>query len=478
MGKIKDVTITLVIPVYNVEPYLEQCLESVVNQSVSFDEIILINDGSTDNSLKICKQYVSSYNYFEFINQENKGLSSARNVGMEHASSKYIMFLDSDDYLRNDTAEILKSRLQNAEYDAIFFDSDILCETDFNLIKRNIYDRSETNIDGMSMSGWKYFSICYPRNYVVSACMAVYKKDLIRNAMIQFPEGRYYEDNYFTFAFLNQVKNVIHISDKLYQRRYREHSITISKYTEKKFIDYIEVSRLVWKNICKSKYENIPELRKLLFAYISDQCIRSLKDYQTCKAQGIELSVEASDLLVQTMEDYFDLLKKSDWDDVSLDLSIVVRTLIIFHYINSLHLMQGIDLRFPILEIVKIQKELYIRKLKELPFNREGFKVGIYGTGKHTEGLFLLYEKLIGKIMCNIIFIDSKRDNDTYGNKKLVHIQRIGEMDLDLIVVSSFIYEQEMIRNVRRVQPEASVYTFYEELNEDIFSNYEIFLEY
>lgn len=478
MVKIRSEPITLVIPVYNVEPYLEQCLESVVKQSVPFDEVILINDGSTDNSPEICKNYASSYDYFEFISQENKGLSSARNVGMGCASNEYIMFLDSDDYLRNDAVEILKERLQDVKYDAIFFDSDIQCETDFNLVKRNIYDRSETNIDDLSMTGWKYFFKCYPRNYVVSACMAIYKKDVITSGKIQFPEGRYYEDNYFTFAFLNQAKNVIHISDKLYQRRYREHSITISKYTEKKFIDCIEVGRLIWKNICEDKYENTPELKKLLFAYNSDQCIRSLKDYQECKDQGIVLSGESSNLLVQTIEDYFELLKKSDWYNMSLDLSVLARILMVFHYISSLHLIQGIDLSFPIQEIVKLQKELYISKLSELPFHKKKYKVGIYGTGKHTEGLILLYEKLIGQIICDIVFIDSKKDNGTYRNKSLVHIRKIAGMDLDLIVVSSFIYEQKMIHNIRKVQPEASVYTFYEKLTEDIFSNYEIFLEY
>lgn len=477
MGRKEDITITLIIPVYNVALYLEQCLDSVVGQSIPFDEVILVNDGSTDNSSEICEYYISVYNYFKFINQENKGLSAARNKGMKYASSRYIMFLDSDDYLHKDTVKILKEKFQNREYDAIFFDSDIHLETDYNLVNRNIYDRSKASLDGKLMNGWDFFVKSYPRNYVVSACMAIYKRDMIIRAEIQFPEGRYYEDNYFTFAFINEAEQVIHISDKLYQRRYRDYSITVSEFSEKKFVDCIEVNRLVWKNICKGRYETFPESRKLLLAFVSDQCIRSLKDYYLCVERRIVLSLEAEKLLRDMLGEYIEWLKVFGLDVKSLDLSELMRIQIVFSFISQLQLIQGINLSCQIQKIVRLQKRLYINVLKGLPFDKKVYRVGIFGTGKHTEGLISLYEKLIGKITCNLVFIDSRRDNEIYGNKKIVNIQRIGELGLDLIVVSSFIYEQEMIQRIREIGSEIPVYTFYEKLNEDIFSNYKFFIE-
>ena len=99
----KNITISIIIPIYNVERYLEECLESVVNQSDSFDEVLLINDGSTDNSLLICERYTSLYNNIKLINKINEGPSIARNIGMQYASGDYIMFLDSDDFLRLDS---------------------------------------------------------------------------------------------------------------------------------------------------------------------------------------------------------------------------------------------------------------------------------------------------------------------------------------------------------------------------------------
>ena len=96
---IKAALLSVIIPVYNVEPYLEQCLDSVINQTYKNLEIICINDGSTDNSLKILEKYQKKDNRIKLINQKNKGLSEARNAGLDVAKGEYIAFVDSDDYL-------------------------------------------------------------------------------------------------------------------------------------------------------------------------------------------------------------------------------------------------------------------------------------------------------------------------------------------------------------------------------------------
>ena len=100
------INVSIVIPVYNVEKYLKQCLESVVNQTLDKIEVICINDGSTDNSLNILKEYEKKYNNIIIIDQENKGPGFARNIGMKRASGKYIYFLDSDDYIELNAMEI------------------------------------------------------------------------------------------------------------------------------------------------------------------------------------------------------------------------------------------------------------------------------------------------------------------------------------------------------------------------------------
>ncbi len=478
MRKKDHITITLIIPVYNVEKYLKQCLDSVVNQSNSFDEVLLINDGSTDNSLEICQDYASTYGYFKLINQKNKGLSSARNVGIKYASSRYIMFLDSDDYLRLDTVKLLKGQLQKVRYDAIFFDANIYCEYQCPAIRRNFYDRSLANLDGIMMSGWDYFVRCYPRNYVISACMAVYRTDVITNAKIRFPDGLYYEDNYFTFQFLNHAQKVIHISEKIYQRRFRENSITIGQYSEKKFIDFVKINNLIRKNIVDNYYNTLLNPKEPLLAFISDYCIMILDNYQICRNQNIMLSMKSKKSFENAIRNYIFLLKDASINILDLNLSLLNRILIIFHYANLWELNKKKDLTFLILKIVDVQKKKFIKILQKLPLNKAQYTIGIYGTGKHTEGLLKIYEKLVGKVFCNLVFIDSRVDNESYDGKKLIHYKKSNSHGIDLIIISSFIYEQEMISKLKEIQSVLPVYTFYNELNGDIFSRYEVFLEY
>ena len=102
----EDIKISVVIPVYGVEKYIRQCLESIINQTYKNLEIIVVNDGTKDNSMKIVEEYLSDER-IKIINKQNGGLSSARNRGMEEATGKYIFFVDSDDWIELNTIEIL-----------------------------------------------------------------------------------------------------------------------------------------------------------------------------------------------------------------------------------------------------------------------------------------------------------------------------------------------------------------------------------
>ena len=107
------VKISVVIPVYNVEKYLEQCLDSVIAQSFEDIEVICVNDGSTDSSLEILKRYADNDSRIKIISQKNKGAGAARNVGIENAAGEYVYFMDSDDYLNADAFERLNDFLDD-----------------------------------------------------------------------------------------------------------------------------------------------------------------------------------------------------------------------------------------------------------------------------------------------------------------------------------------------------------------------------
>ena len=109
--------ISIVIPAYNVENYLDKCLESVVKQTYLNIEIIIVNDGSTDNTLNKCIKWSEIDKRIKYITQKNAGLSAARNTGIRHANGEYIMFIDSDDFVKNNMVEVLYKNLVNTKSD-------------------------------------------------------------------------------------------------------------------------------------------------------------------------------------------------------------------------------------------------------------------------------------------------------------------------------------------------------------------------
>lgn len=473
-----EIKISLIIPVYNTEKWLKECLDSVVNQVLPFDEVIIVNDGSTDSSLDICMSYRNKYNYFMLISQENKGQSAARNIGMEIASGDYIMFLDSDDYLRKDTVKLLKELLKKEQYDAIYFDADIH-HTDLSYqVGRNIYDRSNSALDGNIWSGWEYFSRCYPRDYVVSVCMAVCRKKVIEDAELTFPEKVYYEDNYFSYMFLIYARKMIHISERLYQRRYRENSTITGLFSEKKFMDFIKICRLIWAESLKNNNVDLLHNKELLFSFFSDDYIRVLNNYQACSTENILLCDKVIDLFYRVSEDYLNIVDNMKLNISTLVLSDLCRITCIFHHIERWNLMQGKKNHFQIEKVIELQKKRYIDVLEKIPFNRKESKIGIYGTGKHTDGMLAIYVRLMGEIKSDLVFIDTRKDNEVYKDKDVINYRKIEDQNFDLIVISSFVYEREMIKRVREISPNIPVYTFYEILNRDIFYDYEFFLEH
>ena len=110
-------TVSIIVPVYNAERYIDKCIQSIINQTYKNIEIILVDDGSTDNSNIICKQYEKIHDNLKLISTENRGVSCARNTGIESSSGKYIMFVDSDDYIDNDMIEKMLQKVEENNYD-------------------------------------------------------------------------------------------------------------------------------------------------------------------------------------------------------------------------------------------------------------------------------------------------------------------------------------------------------------------------
>lgn len=211
-----NIVISIVVPVYNVEIYLDKCIKSIVGQSYRNLEIILVDDGSTDNSLNICNFWIDKDERIKIIHKKNGGLSSARNAGIDIATGDYIAFVDSDDYIDNEfVAKLLNKMLET--------DSDIVCCGYYEIIN------GERNISNKKLICGEYtkkeaLEMLIKWDIQDYAWNKLYRRSLFEN--IRYPEGRNYEDMATTYKIFLKANKVTVIGEKLYNYLIRKGSIS------------------------------------------------------------------------------------------------------------------------------------------------------------------------------------------------------------------------------------------------------------
>ena len=218
--------LSVIIPVYNVEEYLAECIDSVLRQNLTDYEILLVDDGSPDNSGRICDEYAENYKEIKVIHKENGGSSSARNAGIESANGDYIIFMDSDDWWNNKVSvtEMLKKVKSNPETEMFLFTSLDYIE-DIGFFKRN----EHKNIDKISVNSVQnyYSDLLKNGNLEVAAYNKILKREFIIDNSLFFKQGITCEDNEWMLRLLRVLKNVKVINEELYiYRSGRKGSIT------------------------------------------------------------------------------------------------------------------------------------------------------------------------------------------------------------------------------------------------------------
>lgn len=212
---------SIIIPVYNTEKYLNKCFDSLINQNYQNFEVIIINDGSTDNSLEICNKYSNNDNRFKIIDIKNQGVSTARNIGLNEVTGDYITFLDSDDWLENDALLVINKKINNKKYDIVqsnlFLDTIKTERLYFNLDKDlEVKNKEEILENIISMN---YGSKKFDNKYLNCRCAGgkFYKTELIKNNKISFPIGiKAFEDGIFNLYAYNFAKEILIMKDSVY----------------------------------------------------------------------------------------------------------------------------------------------------------------------------------------------------------------------------------------------------------------------
>lgn len=250
-GKMK---LSIIVPVYNAEHFLDKCIKSVQSQTLQDFELILVNDGSKDNSLEICKKYSQEDSRIIVFNQENSGQSKARNVGLENANGEYIAFLDSDDWVDSDYYERLVVACEKNE-------AEVSCGSILRVRKNyqkyrikyteeKVYTNSQEKIDIAHVP-----DMCYVWN-------KVYKKEFLDRINLKFVEGMFFEDVDFVTRAVYFSNKIVTVPDTYYHYwTNRNSTVKTMKISDKKRADSLKSKEMVLKffkeHNLKSKARNL-----------------------------------------------------------------------------------------------------------------------------------------------------------------------------------------------------------------------------
>lgn len=235
LKKDKNIKISVIIPVYNCELYIKQCLDSIVNQTIDDIEIICIDDGSTDDSLKIINNYANHDGRIKVISIDNHGQGFARNLGLKEAKGEFISFVDADDWMDLDSYEILYDKIKNNDLDILFFKAINYIDSSGNLVETDLYNY-QCFIDNLDEG--QIFSNSDTQDFLFDITVypgaKLYKNRFLQENNILYPEGIIFEDNYFFYnAYLNAER--MSFINKCFCYRRRHESSTTQTFNEKIF---------------------------------------------------------------------------------------------------------------------------------------------------------------------------------------------------------------------------------------------------
>lgn len=233
------IAFSVVVPVFNVERYLGECLDSLLGQSFGDFEAICVNDGSTDSSRQVLAGFAQGDSRIRIIDRANGGLSAARNTGLDAAAGKYVYFLDSDDALEPDALERVHSLMEAERLDYLAFSTDVFfddpaADTPAERERAGAYYTPPSGLTGRVMSGRDLMLAQFGESYhCTTVQLRVFRRESLDPGICRFPEGLIHEDNYFTPVALLSASRAMLIPDRLYRRRVRAGSIMTASGTER-----------------------------------------------------------------------------------------------------------------------------------------------------------------------------------------------------------------------------------------------------
>lgn len=306
--------VSIIVPVFNVENYLDECLDSILNQTYKDIEIIAINDGSTDNSLHILNTYKDKFSSMKILNQENKGQAQARNAGLEYATGDFILFIDSDDLLDKFMIEKLVNRMNESNADIV------MCSyyEYYEEKNRKLIERNYKIDDKKALTSNEVVDMIL--NYQIEGQLwnKLFRRDQLKDNNFYLENCRYIEDIYPVFRMIVNSNRIAFVNEPLYFYRQRNTSTMKSK-SKKLFEDYHYAMNLIIEYIDKEKIDVNKNSLKVFKATVLSRFIAMYTDCVDHKVYKTFYSSKFADLNIKYL-DFILLRNLSNRDKVRIIL--------------------------------------------------------------------------------------------------------------------------------------------------------------
>ena len=298
-----DRTVSIIVAVYNVEEYLDDCIQHVINQTYTSWELVLVDDGSTDRSPQICDDYARQEQRIKVIHQENKGVSKARNAGLNAASGEFILFCDSDDWMDEKALSFFLELQSNNDADLVFGD---ICTVRKSVKKQIVLFNQAFDLAGREICngiiracigyGYNpYPTKPYPLNGLGSVGNKLYKLSIIKQEKIQFTDetNGIYEDNLFTIQYLLKANRVCYKSEPVYYYRQLDDS-SIHRYRA----ESLDTSKRIFDKVTEiiASYENQQLFQKAFYILVIRRLSEELRVYFFHKDSSRSVNASCSEL--------------------------------------------------------------------------------------------------------------------------------------------------------------------------------------
>lgn len=460
--------VSIIVPFYDSEKYIEQCLLSAQAQTCTDIEILCISDGSEDGSEDIVRKFEKTDPRFRLILQSKSNAGQARNTGIEHARGEYLCFLDSDDFLTPDMIEKMINKCKETNCDVCFCDAD-----DYHESKSSYVYSKNRYLNEHYMPNAQPFSPFEISDYIFQATTSVpwgkfFRTAFVKESRIKFQSVPRNNDIFFVSMMCALAQRITYIVEVLVH-----HRVGITSNLQSRHYETPEIYSYVMKGLYK-ELQN----REIYAAYersflclvvagtrhVFERLVTHgvLGDFiNSCRQMYLELNL--FDAFRRTGES---LIEKKD--DLELD--------VFYGFVADMYSLKQMNiydmsLESTFIQTVHILREKYMEVLQQFPLNKSNQKVGFYGMGKHTQGLFAVYKKMIGKVNAKIVYVVSEKASDNMDGIKQISYREIDD-SFDAIIVSSYIYNDEMLKNLSTICSKARIISFYPQYKKDIFAGF------